>query len=63
MKSTVWQKEAGEEGQADEIRAQVEERMQKIEAESDIVILPLKKLVAVQTGSGLLALQAQMGRS
>ena len=56
-------KEAGEEGQADEIQAQVEERMQKIEAESDIVILPLKKLVAVQTGSGLLALQAQMGRS
>ena len=55
-------KDAGEEGQANEIRAQVEERMQQIEAESDIVILPIKKLVAVQTGSGLLALQAQMER-
>jgi hypothetical protein len=49
-------KEAGEEGQANEIRTQVEERLQHIEAESDIVILPLKKLVAVQAGSGLLAL-------
>ena len=37
--------------------------LQQIEAESDIMILPLKKLVAVQAGSGLLALQAQMRKS
>lgn len=56
-------KEAGDEGHANEIRAQVEERIQHLEVESDIVILPLKKLVSVQAGSGLLALHAQMGHS
>ncbi len=54
-------KEAGERARANEIRAQIEERIRQIEAESDIVMLPLKKLVAVQVGSGLLALQAQRG--
>lgn len=51
-------KAAGEEEHAAEIRTQVEERIRQIEAESHIVIVPLKKLVAVQVGSGLLALQA-----
>jgi len=49
-------REVGEEGRAEEIRSQVEERMGQISAESNICILPLKKLVAVQAGSGLLAL-------
>jgi hypothetical protein len=56
-------KDAGERVRADEIRARLEERIRQIEAESDIVILALKKLVAVQVGSGLLALQTQMDRS
>jgi len=50
--------EVGEAGRAEEIRSHVEERMRKISAESDIRILPLKKLVAVQAGSGLLAMTA-----
>lgn len=53
--------DAGERARADEIRAQVEERIGQIEAESDMVVVPLKKLVAVQAGSGLLALQTYMG--
>ena len=48
--------EVGEEGRAEEIRSQVEERMGRISAESNICILPLKKLMAVQAGSGLLAM-------
>ncbi len=51
-------KEAGEAGWAEEIRAQVELRIKQIEAESHIEVLPLKKLVAVQVGSGLLAMLA-----
>ena len=49
-------REVGEEGRAEEIRSQVEERMGRISAESNICILPLKKLMAVQAGSGLLAM-------
>jgi hypothetical protein len=49
-------KEVGEEGRAEEIRTQVAERMAQISAESTICILPLKKLVAIQAGSGLLAM-------
>src|SRR5262249_23792321 len=52
-------KEVGEEGQAEEIRAHLAERMAQISAESTINILPLKKLVAIQAGSGLLAMQAR----
>jgi hypothetical protein len=48
----------GEEGRAEEIRAHITERMAQISAESTLQILPLKKLVAIQTGSGLLALTA-----
>jgi hypothetical protein len=48
----------GEEGRATEIRAHVEEHLARINAESEISILPLKKLVAIQAGSGLLATQA-----
>ncbi len=55
-------RDAGERARADEIRAQIEERIGRIEAESNMVIVPLKNLVAVQAGSGLLALQAHMGR-
>jgi len=51
--------EIGEEGRAEEIRAQVAERLAQISAESTICILPLKKLVAIQAGSGLLAMQAR----
>ena len=50
--------EVGEEGRAEEIRAHVAERMAQISAESTIDILPLKKLVAIQAGGGLLAMQA-----
>jgi hypothetical protein len=52
-------REVGEEGRAEEIRAQVAERMAQISAESTIRLLPLKKLVAIQAGSGLLAMQAR----
>jgi hypothetical protein len=51
-------REVGEEGRAVEIRTHVEERMAQISAESTICILPLKKLVAIQAGSGLLAMTA-----
>jgi len=51
--------DAGERTRADDIRARLEELIRQLEAESAIVMLPLKKLVAVQVGSGLLALQAQ----
>ena len=51
--------EAGEAGRAEDIRAHVAERMAQISAESTIDILPLKKLVAIQAGSGLLAMQAR----
>jgi hypothetical protein len=46
----------GEEGRAQEIRFHLEEIMGRISAESHIRILPLQKLVAVQAGSGLLAM-------
>ena len=49
-------KEAGEESRAEEIRTQVELRIRHLEGESHIEVLPLKKLVAVQVGSGLLAM-------
>jgi hypothetical protein len=52
-------REGGEEKRAEEIRAHVEERMAQISAESTICILPLKKLVAIQAGSGLLAMMAR----
>ncbi len=48
----------GEEGRAEEMRQHITERMGQIDAESTIQILPLKKLVALQAGSGLLALTA-----
>lgn len=53
--------EAGEKGRAEEIRLQVVEQMAQISAESHISVLPLKTLVAVQVGSGLLALTARTG--
>ena len=54
--------EAGEASRADEIRAEVQRRIERLEADSNIEVLPLKKLVAVQVGSGLLAmLHAQSG--
>ena len=40
------------------MRTHIEERMAQIEAEGTLQILPLRKLVAIQTGSGLLALNA-----
>jgi hypothetical protein len=51
----------GETARAAEMRAHIEERMAQIEAEGTLQILPLQKLVALQTGSGLLALQALIG--
>jgi hypothetical protein len=48
----------GEKGRAEEIREHITERMEQISAESTLHILPLKKLVAIQAGSGLLALSA-----
>lgn len=49
-------KEAGKESRAEEIRRQIELRIKQMEGESHIEVLPLKKLVAVQVGSGLLAM-------
>ena len=51
-------KEIGEEGRAEEMRMHITERMEQISAESTLQILPLKKLVAIQAGSSLLALAA-----
>ncbi len=51
-------KEMGEESRAEEMRVHIAERMEQISAESTLQILPLKKLVAIQTGSSLLALAA-----
>jgi hypothetical protein len=51
-------KEIGEEGRAEEMRMHITERMEQISAESTLQILPLKKLVAIQAGSSLLALVA-----
>jgi len=48
----------GETSRAAEMRAHIEGRMAQIEAEGTLQILPLRKLVAIQTGSGLLALNA-----
>lgn len=48
----------GEEGRAEDIRGHMTERMAQMSAESTLHILPLKKLVAIQAGSGLLALTA-----
>jgi hypothetical protein len=45
-----------EEGRAQELRWHLEEIMKRIGAESHIRILPLRRLVAVQAGSGLLAM-------
>lgn len=50
--------EVGEEDRAEEMRAHITERMVQITAESTLRILPLKKLVAIQAGSGLLGLTA-----
>jgi hypothetical protein len=47
-----------EKGRAEEMREHITERMAQIETESTLHILPLQKLVAIQAGSGLLALQA-----
>ena len=46
----------GESGRAAEMCEHIEHRMAQIETESTLQILPLRKLVAVQVGSGLLAL-------
>ena len=43
------------------MRTHIEERMAQIETEGTLQILPLQKLVAIQTGSGLLALTALTG--
>ena len=40
------------------MRAHIEERMRHLEGEGTLQILPLQKLVSLQVGSGLLALQA-----
>ena len=50
--------EVNEEGRAEEMRDHITERMAHIDAESTLHILPLRKLVAIQAGSGLLALTA-----
>jgi hypothetical protein len=46
----------GETIRAAEMRAHIENRMAQIEAEGTLQILPLQKLVAIQAGSGILAL-------
>ena len=51
----------GESDRATDMRTHIEDRMAQIEAEGTIQILPLRKLVAIQTGSGLLALTALTG--
>jgi hypothetical protein len=48
----------GEKSRAEEMRGHITERMAQIDAESTLHILPLPKLVAIQAGSGLLALAA-----
>ena len=48
----------GETGRAVEMRAHIEDRMAQIGAEGTLHILPLRKLVAIQAGSGFLALNA-----
>jgi hypothetical protein len=48
----------GETNRAAEMRAHIEGRMAQIETESTLQILPLRKLVAIQAGSGLLTLQS-----
>jgi hypothetical protein len=55
-------KEIGEEERAQEVRCQVAERMAQMRAESQLCVLPLKRLVAVQAGSGLLALMTGAGK-
>lgn len=51
-------KEIGEETRAEEMRAHITTRVEQMNTESSLQILPLKKLVALQAGSGLLALNA-----
>jgi hypothetical protein len=51
----------GERDRATAMRTHIEERMAQIETEGTLQILPLQKLVAIQTGSGLLALQTFTG--
>jgi len=51
-------REVGEVSRAEEMRAHIAERMVQIEAESNLCVLPLKQLVAMQVGSGLLAMAA-----
>ena len=46
----------GETARATEMRAHIEDRMAQIDAEGTLQILPLWKLVAIQVGSGILAL-------
>lgn len=46
---------------AADMRSHIQERMSQIEAEGTLQILPLQKLVSLQVGSGLLALQALTG--
>jgi hypothetical protein len=48
----------GEKDRAEEMRMHIVERMAQIEGESTLQILPLRKLVAIQAGSSLLALGA-----
>ncbi len=48
----------GETGRGEEMRAHFEDRLAQIDAEGTLQILPLQKLVAIQAGSGLLALNA-----
>jgi hypothetical protein len=56
-------KAIGEEERAQELRWHLEEIMKRIDAESHIHILPLRRLVAVQAGSGLLAMLTGKGRA
>jgi len=48
----------GETGRAAEMREHIEDRMAQIETGGTLHILPLRKLVAIQAGSGMLALNA-----
>jgi hypothetical protein len=48
----------GENARALAMRTHIEERMTQIESEGMLQILPLRQLVSLQVGSGLLALQA-----
>ncbi|MBI3248991.1 MAG: hypothetical protein HYZ50_21015 [Deltaproteobacteria bacterium] len=49
----------GEASRAEEMRQHITARMSQIDAESTIQILPLRKLVAIQAGSSLLALSGR----